>query len=152
MQPNRITLDFKLENLQNKNRFSQKKNDGSALNFFPNYQQIGAIASNFIQNNINYVKLNPVDPYQNKHIVAASVTTSNTQILPQSIIQPQSSAIAAIGSGTTTNVITVAQQHKCSICEKTFVDDNRLMIDMKRHTDKKPTSFECTICFKTFSN
>lgn len=132
------------------------KNDGNALNFFPNYQQIGAIASNFIQDNINYVKLNPVDPYQNKHIVAAaaaaaSVTTSHTPILPQSIIQPQSSAIAAIGSGTTTNVITVAQQHKCSICDKTFVDDNRLMIHMKRHTDKKPTSFECTICFKTFS-
>lgn len=141
------------------------KNDGSALNFFPNYQQIGAIASNFIQDNINYVKLNPVE-YQNKHIAAAaaaaaaSATNQPPSILSNNMIQqsssPNQSAIinSIIGgttAGTTTNVITVAQQHKCSICEKTFVDDNRLMIHMKRHSDKKPLSFECSICFKIFS-
>lgn len=140
------------------------KNDGSALNFFPNYQQIGAIASNFIQDNINYVKLNPVE-YQNKHIAAAaaaaaaSATNPPPSILSNNLIQQSSSPNPAIlnsiiggtTTGTTTNVITVAQQHKCSICDKTFVDDNRLMIHMKRHSDKKPTSFECTICFKTFS-
>lgn len=136
------------------------KNDG-ALNFFPNYQQIGAIASNFIQD-INYVKLNPVvDPYQNKHIVAAaaaaaaSVSAANVPIGAQNNVAQQHTNVAAIGAAVAatnvTNVITVAQQHKCNLCDKTFVDDNRLMIHMKRHTDKKPTSFECTICFKTFS-
>lgn len=136
------------------------KNDGNALNFFPHYQQIGAIASNFIQDNINYVKLNPVDPYQNKHIVAAAAaaaasvqTAQAPPIIPNNIVQQQNTPLPGItnAGGTTTNVITVAQQHKCNICDKTFVDDNRLMIHMKRHNDKKPTSFECTICFKTFS-
>lgn len=149
------------------------KNDGNALNFFPNYQQIGAIASNFIQDNINYVKLNPVESYQNRHIAAAAAAaaaaTANN-VIPQmpnnAMIHQQPPNIGHIGGmiggggsgggggggpGTTTNVITVAQQHKCDICQKTFVDDNRLMIHMKRHSDKKPTSFECTICFKTFS-
>lgn len=137
------------------------KNDGNALNFFPNYQ---AIASNFIQDNINYVKLNPVDPYQNKHIAAAAAAAAAASVsasaanaptlIPNNIIQQTNSVINSIAggaAGTTTNVITVAQQHKCTICEKTFVDDNRLMIHMKRHSDKKPISFECTICFKTFS-
>lgn len=155
------------------------KNDGNALNFFPNYQQIGAIASNFIQDNINYVKLNPVDSYQNRHIAAAAAAAaaahSANNVLPQmhnngAMLhqQPPHMVNNMIGGGgggggvggggggggngsLTTNVITVAQQHKCTICEKTFVDDNRLMIHMKRHSDKKPTSFECTICFKSFS-
>lgn len=134
------------------------KNDPNALNFFPNYQQIGAIASNFIQDNINYVKLNPVDSYQNRHIAAAAaaaaaaatVSTPTPPIISSNIVHQPTANIHGV-TGTTTSVITVAQQHKCNICEKTFVDDNRLMIHMKRHSDKKPTSFECTICFKTFS-
>lgn len=138
------------------------KNDGG-INFFPNYQQIGAIASNFIQDNINYVKLNPVvDPYQNKHIVAAAAAAAasvssgaNVPITQTAVAAHHTPTIGTNlsggGAGGTTNVITVAQQHKCTICDKTFVDDNRLMIHMKRHNDKKPTSFECTICYKTFS-
>lgn len=121
------------------------KNDAQ-LNFFPSYQQIGAIATNFIQDNINYVKLNNVvDPYQmqNKHIAAAAaLAAASTSSMPMSMTSASAAA---------TNVITVAQQHKCTICGKNFSDDNRLAIHMKRHSDKKPTSFECTICFKSFS-
>lgn len=130
------------------------KNDGNALNFFPNYPQIGAIASNFIQDNINYVKLNPVDSYQNRHIAAAAAAAASASIpqsIPNNIVhQPPSNISTGIG-GTVQNVITVAQQKKCDICDKTFVDENRLMIHKKRHSDKKPTTFECTICYKSFS-
>lgn len=118
------------------------KNEGG-INFFPNYQQIGAIATNFIHDNLNYVKLNTVsDPYQNKHIAAAAAAAAAAA---------HSSNGMPIGNSNATNVITVAQQFKCPICDKNFSDDNRLAIHMKRHSDKKPTSFECTICFKSFS-
>lgn len=115
----------------------------TGLNFFPNYQQIGAIATNFIHDNINYMKLNATpDNYQNKHFAAAAAAAAAAVAVSVNSTVP-----------TTTNSATAAAlaQLKCNICDKQFTDANRLAVHMKRHNDKKPTSFECTICFKTFS-
>lgn len=111
----------------------------TGFNFFPNYQQI---ATNFIHDNINYMKLNAVatapDNYQKAAAAAAAAAAavSVTSTAPTMTSSATAAALAAL---------------KCNICDKQFTDANRLAVHVKRHNDKKPTSFECTICFKSFS-
>lgn len=105
--------------------------------FFPNYPPVGVVTANFAPtSNINYAT--KPENYPTKQL--ATLTNVNPPVISVSS-----------NDSTTTNIITIAKEHKCTLCNRNFVDDNRLMIHMKRHTDNKPTSYECTICFKTFT-
>lgn len=120
---------------------ARKVGEQTTTAFFPNY---GPLVTNFNGENLTYVKMNPV-PYEPKAMSSVLVQPHPIQLPPNATITvPQSD------SGTT-NVITIAQQHKCTICNRLFKDENRLMIHMKRHAENKPTSYECTICFKSFT-
>lgn len=105
--------------------------------FFPSYPPVGVVTANFAPpTNIAYATKQ--EPYQPKQL--ATLTNVNPPVISVSSNNSQ-----------TTNIITIAKEHKCTLCNRNFVDENRLMIHMKRHTDNKPTSYECTICFKTFT-